>query len=533
MKLNKVLALVLCAAMLLSMCSFAGAEAADDWFADKDFSERVTISYASVQIDDTKNYYNSDEWCKWWGDKFNVEFEITSLTWDNWNENLRIWINAADMPDWCVWNYDHGDLANYVDQGLVKQLPDDWKTKFPNVAAAQDRCQLAGLDEELFGGTYVLVRPNYALNFPAEKVTDHISCYIRKDWAKAVGVEINSGDVITLPELYDLAAKLKEANPGNVEGDFYPITARTGYMSWLIQYNDAYSGVAATQKPYYIGEDGLYHWGGANETVGEALKMASDAYKAGLLHPEFYTMSDPDDVARFYSAGTSAITITEGMAYKMDEFATSMEKDLGLDFNEAVAVVAVAGADGLVHAQSSQNYWGANLFSPDIDDEVLERILYMMDYSASVEGQEKIHYGIEGEDYVKNEDGTITRTLDLSVDLWDKYAMLPVYVNMIVLSDDFQFENPAYSAENRAVCKALHEARAKNSTEESFPSVVDWTPILHSSMAVTMASMVYEDEYANLIVAEGDVMENWQKWVDEKMNLIQPVLDELNAKIAK
>ena len=56
------------------------------------------------------------------------------------------------MPDWCVWNYDHGDLANYVDQGLVKQLPDDWKTKFPNVAAAQERCQLAGLDEELFGG---------------------------------------------------------------------------------------------------------------------------------------------------------------------------------------------------------------------------------------------------------------------------------------------------------------------------------------------------------------------------------------------
>jgi len=535
MKLRKTLAMVLSLALLLSVAVMpnARADAEDDFFADKDFSKKIVISYASVQVDDTKNYYNSDEWCKWWGDKFNVEFEITSLSWDNWAENLRIWIASGDMPDWCIWNYNHGDLANYADQELVKRLPDDWKTKYPNLAATQENVQLAALDEEQLGGTYALFRPNYSLNSPAEKVTDHISCYIRKDWAAQVGYDIENGDVLTIDQIYDLAAKLKEADPGKVGESFTPIVCRSGYMTWLIQYNDSHCGVGTSQSPFYIGEDGLYHWGPADEAVGEALVKMKKAYDDGLLHPEFYILQDPDDVGQFYSLGTSAITITEGMAYKMDEFAASMKKDLGLDFNDAVAVVAVAGSDGQVHAQTVANYWGANILSPNIEDEKLERILYMMDYSATPEGQERIHFGIEGVDYKKNEDGTITSLLGPDDNLWDKYAMLPVYVNMVVLSDDFQFQNPAYSESARATCKKLHEARAAHSTEETFPSVIDWTPVLHSSQAMNLATMTYADEYAMLIAQDGDITTNWQNWVNEKMTLIQPVLDELNAKIGK
>ncbi len=530
--MKKFLSLVLSIALLMSLASIP-ANAEEDWFAGRDFSEKVVISYASVQVDSTKNYYNSDEWCKWWGDKFNVEFEITPLGWDNWAENLRIWISGGDMPDWCIWNYVHGDLANYADQELVKRLPDDWKEKYPNIAAAQANCQLAALDEELFGGTFTLFRPNYSLNFPAEKVTDHISCYIRKDWAAAVGYEINSGDVLTLDQLYDLAAKMKEADPGNVGEGFYPITSRTGYATWLIQYNNSHCGVGSNTSAYYLGEDGQYHWGGADESTLEALKKMKEAYDNGLIHPEFYTLQDPDDSAHFYSVGDAAITINEGMAYKMDEYAVSMKKDLGVDFEDAVAVVALAGFDGQVHANSAPNYWAANIFNPDIDDVKLERILAMMDYSATPEGQERIHFGIEGVDYVKNEDGTCTSLLGPDESLWDKYAMLPVYVNMIVLSDDFQFQNPAYTELARSITKKLHESRAAHSTEESFPSKIDWTPILHSSQALNLATMTYGDEYAMLITASGDITENWTKWVNEKMNLIQPVLDELNAKIAK
>lgn len=74
----------------------------DDWFAGKDFSEKYTISLASVQIEDGRDYNTGDDWVKSWTERFNVEFEITSLTFENWSERLRIWINSDDMPDWCV-----------------------------------------------------------------------------------------------------------------------------------------------------------------------------------------------------------------------------------------------------------------------------------------------------------------------------------------------------------------------------------------------------------------------------------------------
>lgn len=107
--------------------SETGAGNKSDWFEGKDFSEKQVISLASVQIEDGRDYNMGDDLVKWWSENFNIEWDITSLTFENWAERLRIWINSDDMPDMCVWNYVHGEAQNYADQGLVKMLPEDWK----------------------------------------------------------------------------------------------------------------------------------------------------------------------------------------------------------------------------------------------------------------------------------------------------------------------------------------------------------------------------------------------------------------------
>ena len=40
--------------------------------------------------------------------------------------------------------------------------------------------------------------------------------------------------------------------------------------------------------------------------------------------------------------------------------------------------------------------------------------------------------------------------------------------------------------------------------------------------------MDLSEEYAQLILKDGDLETNWKNWVDEKMQLVQPLLDELN-----
>ena len=120
---------------------------------ERDFSEPIKISFAGIQVTDGLDYNHGNAYYDWWTSTFNVEWDITSLTFENWVQRMNTWLNADDIPDRCVWNFNAGDAVNYVDQELVKKLPDDWKEKYPNLAAAADCTPLNAYYEELFGGT--------------------------------------------------------------------------------------------------------------------------------------------------------------------------------------------------------------------------------------------------------------------------------------------------------------------------------------------------------------------------------------------
>ena len=46
-------------------------------------------------------------------------------------EKIFIWINSNDMPDFVMWDFNCGDYINYTEQGLIRQLPDGWKDRWP------------------------------------------------------------------------------------------------------------------------------------------------------------------------------------------------------------------------------------------------------------------------------------------------------------------------------------------------------------------------------------------------------------------
>lgn len=505
----------------------AAASGGEGWFAGRDFSKHFDIEFADVMIDASRDYNNGDDFVKQWTQTFNITYNLTPLTFENWAERLRVWINSGDAPEMFAWNYIHGEAIDYAEQGMVKRLPDDWKTKYPNLAKAQDNVPLAALDEKSFGGTYYLFRPLYANNRPTRKLSDHVSLYVRKDWAAAVGVELK--DAMTITELLDFARKVKAADPGNVGPQFAPIVCRTGWLNFAIGANNAYSGYNNTPV-YYKGADNRYKWGPADPSTLEVLKQLNAAWKEGLLDKEFYSIQDPDDLGAFYTVGRAAAVIADGMAWRMTEFDQHMRRDQNLAYEDTVKTLTLLGNDGYYHGQPLYNYWGVIAFSPNIEDEKLDRILQMFDYSCTNEGQLILRCGIKGVDWELDSDGNVMSKLPPGTSLWEKYAMLPVYVNMLILSDDFQFSDPNYNAGFRERTKQLYHVREDNSTDTTFPPEPDWTVTLHSSRALNMASMDYANEYSALIVKPGDIEANWRAWVNEKMPVIQLVLDELNAK---
>jgi putative aldouronate transport system substrate-binding protein len=304
---------------------------------------------------------------------------------------------------------------------------------------------------------------------------------------------------------------------------------RAGILGMWIHFNSTYAGFET--NPFYLGKDGKYHWGGADPETLEALKLLAGAYREGLIDPEFYTIQYPDDVGAFSMTGKSAVTFEAGMAALLQQFSNDMNQNLNLDFDEAVEPVTVLGEDGYTHHTPLTNYWGVIAFSPGISDKKLERILQMFEYSCTEQGQIEIRCGIEGKDWTLDSNGEIISNYEPGVRTQDIYAIHPVYGNMVILSDDFQFRNPSFAAPFRVKALEMYRLRENTSTEESFPSEPDWNVVLHSSRALNLATLEYATEYSALIVKSGDVEANWRAWVNEKMVNIQPVLDELNAKI--
>lgn len=494
----------------------------------RDYSTHYDVSIASIQIDEAADY-NTNEYTKWWTETFNVTWDITPLGWDVWAERLNTWINADDMPDMATWNFNAGDLYNYADQGLIKQMPENWRELYPNLSLSSTYTAYNAYYEQQLGGMYAFFRPVFANNFPAEKMTGHMSMMMRTDWAEEIGFDLSAeleADAVSIGRVYEYARALKEAKGAN----FYPIyNSPDRLMAGFVDFVSEASGV--NQSPFYLSEtDGQYHWGPAEAETGvkEALRAVKAAYDEGLIYPEFYTLINPDDAGHFYAAGDCAILNNEGMAVTQDTYTMEMKNNLGLDFWEVANQFVITDDEGVAHADYMANYWVCNIFSPNIDDAKLERILTIHDYSCTEEGQLLIRMGIPEVDWTRGENGELISLYTGEQSLAYVRAIHPIYGNMFILSDDFSFINPNFTQRARDKATNLYNVRSSVTKQPDEP---DWIVSNHSSQALNLATMTYADEYSNIITKEGDFDANYDQWVADKMVMIQPVLDELNAKL--
>lgn len=523
---KKGMAWTLCLLMLLSLgaCSKDIRQEKDTvntGTAEDKYSRHMTFSIASIQINEAVDYNNEDEFTKWWREKYNFDWEVSSLTWDTWAEKLRIWINSGDMPDMATWNYIHGEFLNYVDQGLLYEFPDGWKERWPNVAKAYEDTGIGPRVEELVGGTYGLPKPVFSLNKPTEKVITHMATYIRKDWAQEVGFALK--DYYKASEILEYARLLKANGISSAGNKLVPITVRPdNLITMFTSSNNAYAN-----GMFYKGDDGKFHWGPADEATLAGLKLYKQAYEEGLLHPEFYTYSGTEDVEDFYVAGIGGVTILEGMAAAMENVELQFRQNLGMEYEDAVHSAFIVGEDGHYYWPESANYWTWTIFSPHISTEKFERYMDMMDYAASEEGQRFIRMGFEGVDWKYDTNGELVTLLEGETTNQKYKTIHPLYGNLVILSDDFSIINPVFKKVYRDRVQYFYKTKEALGTEKTIPSI-DWDVTLYSSPAKDKLSYTWGTEYAELILKNGDMEANWRKWVEENAYLIDPVLQELN-----
>lgn len=483
------------------------------------YGEQRKISLAvldNVTEDEWKNDFH-----KFFMDKFNIEWDYNYVEWGSWQEKLRVWINSGDLPDVSVWDYNYTDAKNYVEQELLYRFPDDWKKKWPNAARAYDASPLNLELENRFGGTYVMLRPIFVNNAQTDPIVNQIGVIgIRKDWAEQVGFELK--DAYTVEETLEYARLIKDKDPGNIGKGLIPLSYDPANA--LTCFVSANSDHSRKENAFYKDETGTYQWGPAEQETLEALKIYQQAYKEGLMDKEFYLLND-NDKDKFYINGTAALYHMGGVGDFRQTAHTEMKNNLQINSDEVIHEAIVLGNDNKYHnIILGSNYWSSLIFSPDITDENFERMMDMIDFTCTEEGQIICNMGFEGTDW-EYKDEKPASILPENTTILDKYGAR--IESLYILEDDFAVINPAIKEEYRDRMQTLAELKLQYG--KGVYSEIDWDESFYVSKAKDQAQLEYEKEYANLILQEGDLVTNWKKWVNTKMSLVQPYLDELNS----
>lgn len=504
----------------------ASGASAESTAAAKDYKNHLKISWAV--FGDQQRDINGDAFSKMWGDKFNLEWEMTAVNYDQWAERIRVWANSQDLPDVAQWEYNNTDGAIYAEQGLVRKLPDDWQTKWPDTAKAFEGTGIGPKLTEEFGGTYYLPRPVFFTHKPTETLISNQGFFMRKDWMQAVGAEIKP--YYTVPEILDIARLIKQKDPGHVGSKLAPIGAGVNDLPYYFVY--PLSTYSSNTSEYYQDADGNFQWGPAAPETLQGLKYYQQAFDEGLLTKEFFAQGiNFED--NFCTAGISGMQVQAHMAQVELRYAQNIEKNLGVKPEDWLHFAFAVGDDGKYHGPEQNNSWGTLIFSPKLSEEKFERVMDVIDYSCTDQGQNEIRMGIEGTDWKLDDKGELQNLMDPGETAVTKYySIRPFYHNLYILSDDFGLVNPSYPKEYRDLAYDTYQTKYSLVGDGSLGKI-NWDVYFYDSDAKRRANFNLAQEYAELVVSKGNMDDKWNAWVAEKMKVVKTVLDEMNAKLKK
>ena len=394
--MKKMLALLLTATMLLSMCAFSTAMAEE--------KPLMTIDI----YDEAANYHGIQT--GWFGkvikDRFNLELNIIAPQ----VAGSSIYATRAaegNLGDLII--MDKNTFKECVGAGLIKDIGD----KLPELENLKPyKLQIdtfntnLGAAEGVYYGIPDQMTDTSPVTLTAEMV--YSSPQVRWDLYKAAG----SPKVENLDGLLDLLAKIHEIHPTNDAGDpAYPISL---WPDW--DNNDNMSGPAnVVQLTTWYGDKVK---GSAilkpdntftkitDKTAGYYMitKFINKAYQMGLVDPESFEQ-DWNSVCSKISAGQIDL-----IWYNWEiGFWNSQER-----MNNGTAFQVIPLEDGLFYGDADSYYgstraWGVG---SKVEGEKYDRVMELIDWLASPEGLAFQHCGIEGFTYEVNEKGKYNQIND-------------------------------------------------------------------------------------------------------------------------
>ena len=326
-------------------------------------------------------------------EKFNVEFVPMNITWDDHGTKEQLWASTGSLPD--VFACDFRNSANFVQwarDGVIRPLPKDL-SKYPNLEAymnapAADSCMVDGEYYCIFRQTYLS---------QAETVKDRFIAY-RWDLAQDAGITEKPTDWNSFREMLRaiIAADPEHKSIGGMTalsanylvGPMFCYSMPNAVVQgatfkWVEQADGTY--VPAYFAGENLGDDALPTW-----------QLMRDMYQEGTIDKDI-ALATLEQAENKFLNGQSAAICTTRRIHLMDQH---WEDIYGTSFTDDVAFLDLMPDVNGDTAYWAWDYaWSESMFSADVDDAKMDRIMMIYDYLISPEHVMECKLGIEGETY--------------------------------------------------------------------------------------------------------------------------------------
>ena len=338
----------------------------------------------------------------------NVTLEPTNIPFSDATEKRSLLLSAGDAPEIIPLVYT-GEDAPFVSSGAVLPMS-DYVDLMPNFQKYVEEWDLGDMidNRRQDDGKYYMVPGLQEVSVPV------FSMIIRKDVFDEVGAKTPE----TWDELRDALVKIKAKHP-----ESSPLADGFEGQSMLNYAAHAFGTVGGWgfgNGTFWDEDAGEFTYAATSDGYKEMVEYFHGLVEDGLLDPEsLTTTSDGSTDELSEKVANSAVFAASGAAGTVEEFRTALKAaDPDAEF-ELVQIAPPGGPAGQV--VEPRNFWHGFMLSAEAKDSphfvAMVQFLDWLYYSP--DAREMLRWGIEGETYTKDADGTITIDPDYSLDAFN------------------------------------------------------------------------------------------------------------------
>jgi len=321
---------------------------------------------------------NDDKWKVELENRTNSKIDIMVVPQTGYVEKMNLMFASGQIPDVVqASSYSDPALANAVAEDVFMPLDDLIKEYAPNLweRVPEDVWESLRYDD---GHIYGL--PEYLSS------TTRRATYIRKDLLDKYNLEIP----VTLDDYVNVMRVFKD------KGVKYPYVGREKFM-----YTDTFFGAFnAVPTTWLLDENDQVVPAFIMPQMKDALAFYHDLYEEGLIDKESL-LNKQEDWERKCVAGEVGIFQRNVVNYS--QMQAKLEQSV--PDGEFIMIPGPVGPDGGHGVAKASPYMRVFLFNRNMKNP--ERVLQFFDYMGTDEAAEFFSFGIEGETYTKNADGSI------------------------------------------------------------------------------------------------------------------------------